>query len=156
MKHGWMIGCLLGITLLGDTSSWASVNENEQEQDQSQRQVQAAVAIQDQSQDQAQEQSSTQGNDQSLTQTTQGQGRNLVQSSPVLLLGNAQEGLSVGTPWGNASLGKQSEVTQVVACGSFIAANGQHLDSRVQGLADQCVKAAKRCGLLCHIGRLLF
>ena len=134
-------------------TAFADVEQDQhqrQAQDQAQEQAQAAVAVQGQAQ------STTQGNDQVLHQDVQGQGRNLVQSSPVLVVGAAEEGLSLGTPWGNASLGKLAEVTKVVSCWSFVAINSQHDDPRVQGLVDQCVKAAKRCGLLCHVGRWLF
>lgn len=132
--------------------AWAATNDVDvnqaQRQAQDQDQHQTAVAAQ------AQGQSSQQANGQSVT--TNGQQRDHVQSSPVLYLGQAQEGLSVGTPWGNTAIGKQAEVTKIVSCGQFIAQQGESPDTRVAELENLCVKATKRCGLLCQIGRLLF
>ena len=121
--------------------------------EQRQHQSQAAVAVQGQKQ----RQSSEQANAQSVlvSESTQGQQRDHVQSSPALYLGAAQEGLSVGTPWGNTSLGKISEVSRITACAATTATYATSTDGRVKRLLDACEKAATRCGLLCRVWRVL-
>src|SRR3990167_4337247 len=78
-----------------------------------------ALAVQGQQQKQRQStsQSSDQANSQSFTDASQGQQQNHVQSSPVLVMGQAQEGVAIGMPWANASVGKMSEVSRVTSCG---------------------------------------
>ena len=163
MRYGAWVG--LAVCLCGAAPTHHNVS---QDQDQEQKQVQAQSQDQDQAQRQvqgqvavgvggdsraAQSQATEQANQQTVT--TQGQGRSLVQSSPVLYVGQAQEGLAVGLPWANASLGRMSEVMKATTCGSFIAQYGGVVDDRVQQLADQCVRASKRCGVLCHVMRII-
>lgn len=100
-------------------------------------------------------QSSDQANAQSVSVAEDGQQRDHVQSSPTLYLGAAQEGLALGTPWGNASLGQQSEVSRIGTCASLTAAHFDHQDVRVQDLLNACQRAAKRCGVLCRVWRLI-
>ena len=120
-----------------------------QGQDQDQGQAQEQLAVSDQTQSQGQ--TTSQGNAQTLQQDVQGQGKNLVQSSPTLYLGGAEEGLSVALPWGNGTLGKQSEMTKLVAAHSIVS-NAEDKGK----LEAQAVKSALRCGLLCRVSRLLF
>lgn len=115
-------------------------------------QLQAAVGI---GKGGSANQSSDQDNDQSLDIKQEGQQRDHVQSSPALYLGAAQEGLSVGTPWGNTSLGKISEVSRITACAATTATYATSTDGRVKRLLDACEKAATRCGLLCRVWRVL-
>jgi len=156
----WIV--VIGLVLVGGGSVWAGddiididrIEKRSQAQGQVQGQAQAAVAAQQQSQasDQANEQTSSLISN----EESQGQRKDHVQSSPVLYIGGADEGLSVGLPWANASLAKKSEVDRITSCGTFTAANASHTDDRVQRLINQCGTAARRCGLLCHVGRLLF
>lgn len=152
-KRLLVVLCVWGVSQTAWAWSDITLHQSEhQDQDQVQRQTQWQVA---EGGSAKQKQSVDQANGQTVTQDIHGQGRNLVQSSPVLVVGQAQEGIAVGTPFANASLAKMSEVSRLTECGTFIAANADHPDSRVQDLENQCVKAAKRCGLICHVWRLL-
>ena len=132
--------------------------DQKQDQQQQQGQIQEVVAISESGAVAESNQSQDQGNSQStsIVENTESQRRSLVQSSPVLVVGQAQEGLSLGMPWGNASLAKQGEVSKIVGCGSFLTEYGDSADPRLQELSDRCMKAATRCGVLCKVSRLLF
>ena len=139
----WKVAVVVGLVCAIGQVAFAG--DIEQEQEQAQRQAQ------DQDQDQDQGQAQSQGNAQVLTQTVEAQRQNVVQSSPTLYLGGAEEGLSAALPWGNATLGKQSEMTKLVAAHSIVS----NADDK-KTLEAQAVKSALRCGLLCRISRLLF
>ena len=98
-------------------TAWALFDDNSTNQAQGQGQAQAAVAIQGQAQGQSQ--SASQGNDQAIQ--VEGQRQNVVQSSPNLYLGQAEEGASVVTPWGNASAGKQAEMNKLAVAHSLVS-----------------------------------
>lgn len=115
----------------------------------------AAFQGQQQGQLQGQAQESAQANQQSTSYHSTGQARDSVQAAPVVVLGQAQEGVGLGLPWANASVGRMSEVTKATTCGQFIASYGASEDARVQALADQCVQASRRCGVLCRVLRVL-
>lgn len=137
---GFMLGVLV---LVGSSMAYAATNENdndndnENEQEQGQLQAQAAIAVQ------GQEQSQDQGNSQSIK--TEGQRRKVVQSSPDLYLGDAQEGASVVTPYGSASAGKQAEMNKLAVAHSIVST--EEAKAEIEAQALEAIKPCRWLGV---------
>lgn len=126
-RRSWLAVSAL---LVAAVPVWADSHDVNQHQ--SEHQEQAAVAAQQQKQEAAQ--ANVQDSHDEL------QRQNVVQSSPNLYLGQAEEGAQIVSPWGSASAGKQAEMTKLAVAHSIVTS-----DEGKAAIEAQALEAIKPC-----------